>query len=69
MGTRLKVHSDYAMRELHYTRGEVIDVSDDLARWLLADAPDCFEVYSELPAKAVSAPPVDKMMRSPKVKK
>lgn len=53
---------------LHYGVGETFDASDALYLFLMADAPGCFEEY-RAPVKALDAPPVDKMLRQPKVKK
>lgn len=57
-----------APRGLHYRPGDVIEPSDADYLFLMADAPGCFAEYVA-PAKAIDAPPVDKMLRQPKVKK
>ena len=58
-------------RGLHYQPGETFDATDAEYLFLMADAPGCFEAHVEPePAgKALDAPPADKMMRQPKVKK
>lgn len=76
MGKKLRANADYenGPRKLHYRRGEEFEASDDLMLFLMADAPGCFEVVTPLapvepPAKALDAPPNDKMLRKPKAKK
>jgi len=64
MATKLKVISEYRNRETHYGVGSVIEVTDEQVKFLMADAPGCFEVYTEPEVKAVEAPPVDKMVRT-----
>lgn len=58
-------------RGLHYRAGETFAATDAEYLFLMADAPGCFEVYvePEPTAKAIDAPPVDKMLRQPKAKK
>lgn len=67
MAKKLVALSEYtnSPRGLHYRPGEVFDVTDADHLFLMADAPGCFEPY----VKAIDAPPVDKMLRQPKVKK
>lgn len=48
-------------RGLVYTKGETFEADDDLIKFLMADSPGCFAVA----AKAVEAPPADKMLRTP----
>lgn len=70
MATKLIAREEYVLpnHNLHYKRGEVFVADDELLRFLMADSPGCFAVYTE-PTKAVDAPPVDKMLRKPKAKK
>lgn len=71
MGQKLIALSEYTNgpRGLHYRPGEVITVTDAEYLFLMADAPGCFEQYVEPEGKALDAPPADKMLRQPKVKK
>lgn len=71
MGTKLKANAEYRndARGLYYRVGDVFTVTDEMATYLFADAPGCFELFTEPPVKAVTAPRVDKMTRSPKAKK
>lgn len=49
---KLRVVSDYANREVVYTAGRVIDVTETEAAWLMADSPGTFEEEPEkTPAK------------------
>ena len=74
---KLNVVQPYRNREVSYPAGQVIEVSTELAAWLMADAPGCFEPEVKPKAveappvnkKAVELPPVDKMVRAPRVKK
>ena len=71
MAKKLVALSEYhnGPRGLHYKPGDVIEPSDELYLFLMADAPGCFVAEPEPTAKAIDAPPVDKMLRQPKVKK
>jgi hypothetical protein len=57
---------EYHAQNLHYTAGQTFEANDDLALFLMADAPANFEVVT---VKEIEAPPVDKMLRAPKGKK
>ena len=50
------------VRGLVFVKGDTFEADHDLLRFLMSDAPECFE---EVTAKAVSAPPADKAMRAP----
>lgn len=63
---KLLLLEDYYSSRGGYKAGQVIDVPDRDALWLLADAPGCFEVVEE---KAMDAPPVDKQIKRPARKK
>jgi hypothetical protein len=57
-------------RGLHYKAGDEFEATPQLALFLMADAPGCFEpVVEVVDVKAVASPPVDKMVRTPKGKK
>lgn len=64
---------DNAPRGLHYQPGQEFEADDALYLFLMADAPGCFEPAEDRPAPvataALDAPPADKMLRAPKVKK
>ena len=52
-------------RGLGYTPGpEPLDVSEELGRYLLADAPGCFATEPTTTGKAPEQPPLDKMVRT-----
>jgi hypothetical protein len=53
-------------RGLVFQVGEELEPSPQLRLFLLADAPGCFEVVE---VKAPDAPPADKAVRAPRVKK
>jgi hypothetical protein len=59
---KLVVKGDYRNREVFYQKGQVIEVPEDAAEFLLRDAPGCFETATE---KAVKAPEVNKMVDEP----
>ena len=65
---KLKIVSRYSNGREVYLPGQVIEVEDVHARWLQADAPGCFEVWTE-PKKPqtrrVRKPPVDKAIKEP----
>lgn len=69
MGQKLITVSEYtnSPRGLHYQPGDIFTVTDAEHLFLMADAPGCFALAPE--GKALDAPPADKMMRQPKVKK
>ena len=64
---KLLVKNQYQCRDLSYPPG-IIEVSETLAAFLLSDAPENFadasseEVFTP-DAKAIAAPPADKMVR------
>ena len=39
---KLKVKANYANQSVVYTKGSVIDVTEDEAAWLMADSPGTF---------------------------
>jgi hypothetical protein len=55
----------YRNREVYYEAGRVIEVSEQEANWLLADAPGCFETFVKEPetmdpeSAGLEVPPVD----------
>lgn len=57
---KLRVTMNYVNRDLVYKAGQIIEVSEEQARYLMADAPEVFEIHKE-----VTAPPKDKMIKSP----
>jgi hypothetical protein len=72
MGTKLIAREEYhaAQRGLHIKRGEVFEADAELYRFLMADAPEVFAPAPDpQPTKALDAPPLDKMLRKPRVKK
>lgn len=76
MGQKLIAVGEYHCppRGLHFRRGQELEVDNALYLFLMADAPGCFEsvpekVTEKATEKALGAPPADKMLRSPKVKK
>lgn len=67
---KLKVLQPYRNQALNLLPGSIIDVSDELAQWLMKDSPECFEYYIKAPKAAdIPNPPSDKMMRAPVRKK
>ena len=58
---KLKVKGWYASRQAAYRPGDEIEVDEDYGKFLLRDAPDCFEVMK----KQVKAPAKDKAVKSP----
>lgn len=78
---RLKVLSNYSNQSVTFDADQVIEVDEAMARWLMSDAPGCFEpeadkqpepdnAESDEPEdKAVSEPPQDKMQRSSRRKR
>ena len=71
MGQKLIARAEYhnGPRGLHYVPGDAIEPTDAEYLFLMADAPGCFETAPEPTAKAIDAPPADKMLRQPKAKK
>jgi hypothetical protein len=60
----LIVTSSYRCRDVVYTPGQVLEVSETEATSLLADAPGCFQVEVSTPdALPEPEPPPDKMVR------
>ena len=41
---KLNVIADYRNRKIHYKAGQVIEVGQELAAWLMNDASGCFEI-------------------------
>ena len=73
---RLKALGRYRNRDVYYQPGTVIELPADQAAFVLRDAPGCFEVVQppvvendEPDAKALDAPPQDKMVKRPPIKK
>lgn len=62
----LYVVSDYQCRDVHYEKGQVLEVASEHAIFLLADAPGCFAL--KVPEKAPEKPPADKMQRRVRTK-
>jgi len=65
---KLKVVQPYRCRDVVYAVGAVLDLSDEETRWLMADAPGCFEVVPKRkPRKAkpkeLDKPPADKAVK------
>lgn len=61
----LKVKSRYLNRDVVYNVGQVIEVDDDYAAWLMRDCPTCFEdIKPHGEAKAMIGPPADKMIKT-----
>jgi hypothetical protein len=63
---RLYCLSQYTAGPVHFEPGE-IEVSDEMAAFLLRDAPGSFSV--EPPVKAYDEPPEDKAIRAARGKK
>lgn len=62
---KLRVKGSYVNRGVAYSPGQVIDVSDEEARFLMADAPGCFEpVRNTRRRKRVRKPPQNKMVEA-----
>ena len=51
-----------------YAKGVEFDAVDNYAKWLMRDAPGCFEEV-KVKAKSVSKPAVDKAVKAPRVEK
>jgi hypothetical protein len=67
---RLRALKDYstAREGVIYPSGRVVEVSQEQARWLMDDAPGCFEIVEAEAAPktvALSMAPVDKMVKRP----
>lgn len=64
--TRLRCVGRYVnqVRGLVYVVGDVFDADDALTAYLLADAPGCFEPAAP-EGKAITAPPVDRAIKTP----
>lgn len=58
----LYVVSDYQCREVHYEKGQILELAKEQVVFLLADAPGCFAL------KAPEKSPADKMQRKARVK-
>lgn len=44
---KLRVLENYTSNRFVARNGEIVDVPEELARWLLNDAPRCFVVYDD----------------------
>lgn len=62
---KLRCVSEYRndARMLCFHRGQTIEVEEELGRFLLRDAPGCFEEITR--RKSMRKPPRDKMIREP----
>ena len=74
MTVKLRSKADYQMRELSYKAGQVLQVDEDVAAFLLRDAPENFELVEGEPAELRirdlgQGPPADKEIKRPAVKK
>ena len=62
---KLRVVQPYRNREVYYEVGRVIEVSEQEASWLMADAPGCFETFVkesetvDAESASLEVPPVD----------
>lgn len=67
----LYVVSDYKNRELSYKGDSLIEVDDELADYLMRDAPENFAIHNDYsqPSKALDEPPKNKMIGAPDYKK
>lgn len=61
---KLWVLEYYSNKGYSLEKGQVIEVDENTARWLLADAPGCFSLW-EPEQKAPAKPKEDKMLGSP----
>jgi hypothetical protein len=71
---KLKVVSPYKSSSTVYEVGQVLDLPDNMAAWLLRDAPGCFEVLlpegSEVEYRDASQLEArDRMMRRPRTRR
>lgn len=64
---KIKVISPYINRDTQYQEGQVLEVSDERARFLLADAPGCFEIVGTETKEQTA--PVDRMVRKARITK
>jgi hypothetical protein len=68
---KIKVVSKYSNQKAQYGAGQVIDVPEEEAAFLMNDAPGCFDLVNDIPAdteqKEFTAP-VDKMERKHRTK-
>lgn len=54
---KLKVKADYTSARFSARKSQTVEVDDELAQWLLRDAPGCFEeVKPKVRAKVVEEP-------------
>lgn len=55
----------YASARIKLVQGQVVDLDDALAQWLMADSPGVIVPVAESPAttRAPDAPPADRMHR------
>ena len=65
---KLKVKHDYHSNRASYRAGEVIDVPDELGRWLQRDSAGSFEEVKP-PKRRMRKPPADKSITEPEVEK
>jgi hypothetical protein len=61
---QLRVLSDYRRQRVAYAAGEIIDVTEDEAAFLLRDAAGTFAVYVEPVAAAPAEPEADKAIKT-----
>lgn len=66
--TRLYVIGRYRSALASYEPGQVLDLSDDQARALLADSPGAFSTADPVAPRLPDAPPRDTMIRRGKRK-
>jgi len=64
---KLKLLDQYVSNMGRFKKGDVIEVNDKMAQWLMNDAPLCFEEFIEV--KEIEEPPQDKAVKSPPRKK
>lgn len=63
---KLKVLSNYQNRDVSFAKGSVIEVDTEYARFLMTDAPGCFEEFSKkLDDQPVSVIPEVKAIEQP----
>lgn len=63
---RIMVLALFRSRDTEYHPGQVLEVDEQRARFLLTDAPGCFERIID---KSIEQAPIDKMVRRAKAKK
>lgn len=60
---KLQVYRNYRNRDTQYRAGEVIEVTEERARFLMADAPGVFAYDPPTEDKTIRIAPRDKMQR------